>query len=130
MLRLSSCLRQAAGLAACAALPFVTSPARGAGASPSAWRFRVNAEPTTKQTVTVTHASQGWFKGTDARGKAVVVVFPKRHGWIQRDGGLIPTEALRAGDQVEVRGLAQGGSLQTADARLIARPAGARAERQ
>jgi hypothetical protein len=125
MQRIPLCLRLAAGLAACAALPFVVSPARAAGASPTAWRFRVNPEPAVPQTVTVTHASQGWFKATDARGKAVVVVFPKRHGWVQRDGGLIPTEALRTGDQVEVRGLAQGGSLQTADARLIARPAGA-----
>jgi hypothetical protein len=130
MQRILSCLRLTAGLAACAPLPLVAPPARAAGASPSAWRFRVNPEPTAPQTVTVTHASQGWFKATDARGKTVVVVFPKRHGWVKRDGGLVPTELLRAGDQIEVRGFAQGGSLQTADARLIARPAGARAERR
>jgi hypothetical protein len=130
MQRILSCLRLAAGLAASAALPFVTSPAHASGGSPSAWRFRVNPEPTAPKIVTVTHASQGWFKATDARGKTLVVVFPKRHGWVQRDGGLIPTEALRPGDQVEVRGLAQGGSLQTADARLITRPAGVRAERR
>src|SRR5947199_8862875 len=101
MHRIPLCLRPAAGLVAFAALPFFPSPTRAAGSSPIAWRFRVNPEPTAPQTVTVTHASQGWFKATDARGKEVVVVFPKRHGWVQRDGGLIPTEALRTGDQVE-----------------------------
>jgi hypothetical protein len=130
MPRMPFCLRLAARVAAFAALPFILSPARAAESRPTAWRFRVNPEATAPQTVIVTHPSQGWFQATDARGKEVVVVFPRRHGWVERGGGLIPTEALRTGDRVEVWGFAQGRSLMTAHARLIARPTDARADRR
>jgi hypothetical protein len=122
MQRLMSRLRLGAGLAAAVALAVAALPALGAASGPSAWRFRVNPTPVASQTVTVVRASHGWFVATDAAGKEKTVVFPRRHGYVQHEGHLIATEALRRGDRVEVWGLQRGSTLQSARARLIDGP--------
>jgi hypothetical protein len=120
MQRRTLCLRLVAGLAVLAAVLFGSLPSQGAEKNPSAWRFRVNAAPAVSQILTVTRVGgYDWFDATDATGKGVRVVFPRRFASVQRGGKWVPIPSLRTGDQVEVWGSHRGGNLLTARARVV-----------
>jgi hypothetical protein len=112
MQRTMSCLHLLPGLAAFAALPWTAQPSRADATSPSAWRFRTERRERTSQTLTVTQSGNyNWFLSKDGSGKAVRVVFPTHSGVVKREGKRVPLSFLRRGDQVEVWGEKQGGSL-------------------
>jgi hypothetical protein len=109
-----------AGLVVLSMTSLVPLPAQGAERNPSAWRCRTLELPATPQTFTVLRAGgHGWFVATAASGQKVHVSLPPKFGWVQRAGGWVPTEQLRAGDRVEVWALAHGSCYQAARVRLI-----------
>jgi hypothetical protein len=118
MHRTKSCLPLVAGLAALMA--FATPPALSAEPYTGGWKTGTLKLPAEPQTVTVTRTGgHGWFVAKDARGETVRVSLPPKFGWIERNGKLVPTESLRAGDQVTVWGLSRKGRFQAARARVV-----------
>jgi hypothetical protein len=61
----------------------------------------------------------GWFLATAASGQKVRVSLPPKFGCVQRAGGLVPTERLRAGDRVELWGVAHGSRYEAARGQLL-----------
>lgn len=117
-------------LVALSVTAFVPLQAQGAETNPSAWRFRSLERPAASQTFTVSKAGgHGWFVATAASGKRVRVSLPPRFGSVQRAGGWVPTEQLRAGDRVEVWGVGHGSRYQAARGRLLDQYAAAPAAR-
>jgi hypothetical protein len=120
MKRMLSCLRLAADLAAFAALPFVALPALSAETHITVGRTGTLRLPHEPQTLTVVRpGGHGWFIARGATGEPVRVSLPPKFGWVQREGRMVPTLALRAGDRVEVWGLPGHGSLQAARVRVM-----------
>jgi hypothetical protein len=117
MQRTTSCLQLVAGLAALMA--FATPPALSAEPNPGASRTGTLKLPAAPQTVTVTRAGgHGWFIARDASGQEIRVSLPPKFGWIEKAGRMVPTTALRAGDQVQVWGLPRGNQIQAARVRV------------
>jgi hypothetical protein len=120
MYRTKHCLSFVAGLVALASLPLIPPPARGADANPSAWRFRPYRAPAEPVTVTVSGPrGHGWFDARDASGHTVRISLPPKFGSVERDGKLVATEALHAGDAVQVWGVPSGGRLDVARAHVV-----------
>jgi hypothetical protein len=117
MQRTTSCLQLVAGLAALIA--FATPPALSAEPNPGGWKTGTLKLPAAPQTVTVTrHGGHGWFIAKDASGQEIRISLPPKFGWIERGGRMVPTTALRVGDQVEVWGLMRGDQILAARVRV------------
>ena len=107
-------------LAALSVTSLVPLRAQAAEPNPGAGPSRSLELPAAVQNFTVSRAGgHGWFIATAPSGESVRVSLRSRFGYVQRAGEWVPTQQLRAGERVEVWGVANGSHYEATRVRLL-----------